>query len=79
MPAGTRVDRCFQGLRDSRGDASAARICQAATGQALATGRAPRKKAKLTPEELEAVGGPRKANSYSQDINAGRVPRNNPR
>lgn len=39
MPTGTRVDRCYQHLKGSRGKASAARICQSSTGQSLRTGR----------------------------------------
>ena len=44
MPKGTRVDKCFQKLRRTRGDASAARICQSSTGQSLKTGRKPKRK-----------------------------------
>ena len=44
MPKRTKVDRCFQKLRRKYGDASAARICQASTGQSLRTGRPIRKK-----------------------------------
>jgi hypothetical protein len=42
MPSGTKVDECFQKLRKDRGDEHAARICQASTHEALATGRAPK-------------------------------------
>jgi hypothetical protein len=42
MPKGTPVDRCFQKVRKTRGDASAAKICQASTGKSLATGRKPK-------------------------------------
>lgn len=45
MPRGTPVDRCFQKLKGSKGEASAARICQASTGTALATGKPPKGKA----------------------------------
>ena len=51
MPAGTAVDSCYQKLKLSHGEASAARICQHATGQALATGKPPKKKFKLTNDE----------------------------
>jgi len=43
MPTGTAVDSCYQKLKLSHGEASAARICQHATGQALATGKPPKK------------------------------------
>ena len=39
MPKGTKVDRCYQGLKADRGKASAAAICQKATGQNLMTGK----------------------------------------
>jgi hypothetical protein len=43
MPKGTKVDRVFQALkREGKSVASAARIAQAKTGQALATGKPPR-------------------------------------
>ena len=48
MPAGTKVDRIFQALkRQGKSVSSAARIAQAVSGQALATGRPPRHKALL--------------------------------
>lgn len=43
MPKGTKVERCYQDVRKkgaSKG--KAARVCQAATGQALATGKPPK-------------------------------------
>ena len=44
MPKGTKVERCFTGLRNKGKPAGqAARICQSATGQSLKTGRAPKK------------------------------------
>jgi hypothetical protein len=39
MPTGTRVDRCYQRLKASRGKGSAAAICQSSTGQSLRSGR----------------------------------------
>jgi hypothetical protein len=47
MPKGTRVHRCYD-KRRAAGDSKkkAARICQRATGQALATGRPPKKRGK---------------------------------
>jgi len=39
MPKGTKVDRCFQKLKKTKGKASAARICQSSTKQSLKTGR----------------------------------------
>lgn len=47
MPRGTKVHKCYVKLRRkgySKG--SAARICQDSTGQALATGKPPKKKGK---------------------------------
>lgn len=38
MPKGTKVERCYQQLK-VEGKGKAARICQAATKQSLATGR----------------------------------------
>lgn len=47
MPRGSRVHRCFEKIKQETGDAGkAARICQSATGQVLATGRKPRSKGK---------------------------------
>jgi len=46
MPKGTKVDRCFKKVKKSRGAASAARICQASTGQSLKTGKRIRKSRK---------------------------------
>lgn len=39
MPKGTRVDRCYQDLKKSKGKSSAAAICQKSTGQSLKTGK----------------------------------------
>lgn len=39
MPKGTRVHRCYDKLKGSKGKGSAAAICQASTGQGLATGK----------------------------------------
>jgi hypothetical protein len=41
MPKGTKVHRCYEKLKKKKGKASAARICQASTGQSLKTGKAP--------------------------------------
>jgi hypothetical protein len=46
MPKGTKVDDCYQKLKPKMGVASAVKICQASTGQALATGKPPKKKGK---------------------------------
>lgn len=43
MPSGSRVDRCYQKLKGSRGKSSAAAICQSSTKQSLATGRSLRR------------------------------------
>jgi hypothetical protein len=43
MPTGSLVDSCYQKLKLSHGDEHAARICQHATGQALMTGKPPKK------------------------------------
>ena len=43
MPLGTRVSDCFEKLKLSHGDEHATRICQHATGQALTTGKPPKK------------------------------------
>jgi len=45
MPKGTKVDRCYQKLKGSKGKGSAAAICQTSTGQNLMTGK-PLKKSK---------------------------------
>ena len=39
MPAGTKVDKCYQKLVKTKGASSAAAICQAATKQSLKTGK----------------------------------------
>jgi len=47
MPAGTKVDRVYKALkREGKSSGSAARIAQAQTGQALATGKPPKHKKK---------------------------------
>lgn len=43
MPKGTKVHRCYEKLKGKKGKASAAKICQKSTGQALATGKPPKK------------------------------------
>ena len=44
MPRGTRVHRLYEKLRkQGKSKASAARIAQAETGQALATGKPPKR------------------------------------
>ena len=42
MPKNTKVDRCYQKLKNKKGKASAAKICKSATGQALQTGKPPK-------------------------------------
>lgn len=43
MPKGTKVDRLYKALRkEGKDKASAAKIAQAKTGQALATGKPPK-------------------------------------
>lgn len=45
MPKDTRVEKTFQVLKkQGKGNASAARIAQARTGQSLKTGKPPKKK-----------------------------------
>lgn len=44
MPKSSRVHRCYDKLKGSKGKASAAKICQSSTGQALKTGRKPKGK-----------------------------------
>lgn len=44
MPAGTKVDRCYQKLKGKKGKGSAAAICQKSTGQSLKTGKRPKGK-----------------------------------
>jgi hypothetical protein len=45
MPKGTKVERCYTSLKKKgKSKSSAARICQAATGLSLATGKKPKKK-----------------------------------
>lgn len=48
MPKGSKVHKCFEKVKAKEGgDAGkAARICQAATGQSLQTGRKPKGKGK---------------------------------
>jgi hypothetical protein len=43
MPKGTKVDRCYQKLKGSKGKGSAAAICQVSTGQSLMTGKSLKK------------------------------------
>lgn len=42
MPKGTKVHRCYDKLKKKKDKASAAKICQASTGQSLKTGKPPR-------------------------------------
>ena len=45
MPKGTKVDKTYRALRrDGKSAGAAARIAQAKTGQALATGKPPQHK-----------------------------------
>ena len=44
MPKGTRVEKCYQKLKEKRGEASAAAICQKSTRQSLATGKSLKEK-----------------------------------
>ena len=45
MPKGTRVERCYKKLlKQGKSKASAARICQAATGLSLKTGKKPKRR-----------------------------------
>jgi hypothetical protein len=46
MPKGSKVHKVYEALRNQRGmsKTKAAKIAQASTGQALATGKAPKRK-----------------------------------
>ena len=45
MPKNSRVDRCYQKVKkEGHSEESAAKICQASTGQALSTGKPPKGK-----------------------------------
>lgn len=45
MPKGTKVERCFEKVKaEGKSVSSAAKICQAATGKSLATGKKPKGK-----------------------------------
>lgn len=46
MPKGTRVERCYDKLKGSKGKGLAAAICQKSTKQSLATGKTLTKKKK---------------------------------
>jgi hypothetical protein len=47
MPKGTKVDKVFEALkREGKSPAQAAKIAQAQTGRALATGKKPKSKGK---------------------------------
>ena len=47
MPKGTKVDRMYKAMRrEGMPEGKAARIAQAKTGRALATGRKPKRKRK---------------------------------
>ena len=44
MPKNTKVERCYNKLKDKKGKSAAAAICQASTKQSLATGKKLKKK-----------------------------------
>ena len=44
MPKGTKVERCYTGLKKSMAKGRAAAICQKSTGLSLATGKPPKAK-----------------------------------
>ncbi len=47
MPEGTKVDKVYKALKaEGKDSATAAKIAQAKTGQALATGKPPKNKGK---------------------------------
>ena len=46
MPKGTRVDKCYNKLKKTKGKGSAAAICQASTKQSLKTGKSLKKRKK---------------------------------
>jgi len=63
MPTGTPVDRIFQALkREGKPVSSAARIAQAQTGTALATGKPPKRK-RLKPNAMSDHGGDERGNA----------------
>lgn len=39
MPKGTKVERCYDKLKNNKGKGAAAAICQTSTSQSLATGK----------------------------------------
>jgi hypothetical protein len=56
-PSGTKVDDVYQALlREGHDEGSAARIAQAQTGQALATGKPPEKSGEVAPNAEELLG-----------------------
>lgn len=44
MPKGTKVHRCYDKNKKKMGKGKAVRVCQAATGQSLMTGKPSKKK-----------------------------------
>lgn len=44
MPKNTKVERCYDKLKNSKGKSVAAAICQTSTKQSLATGKKLKKK-----------------------------------
>lgn len=50
MPRGTRVHRCYEGLKKRYGKERAAAICQSSTGQSLKSGR------KINPAKKKDAG-----------------------
>ncbi len=51
MPKGTAVESCYQKVKkQGHSEGSAARICQSATGEALATGKPPKRHKCLAPK-----------------------------
>lgn len=46
MPVNTKVHRCYAKVKKKKSKGAAARICQSKTGQALATGKPPKRKRK---------------------------------
>lgn len=44
MPKNSKVGRCYDKLKKTKGKSSAAAICQSSTGQSLKTGKKTKKK-----------------------------------
>jgi len=53
MPKGTRVAKCVEKVKKKGGDVNPYAVCQAATGQAYATGKTKRK------SDKKPVGSPK--------------------